>query len=134
MKTSQSMNLLKVSIKYGELEASMEGTFNEVWRLVNSFFKQIKSNLISDTKGAVITTKGKSVPEILIELRNNGFFDEPKNSRQCLTRLKELGKTEIKPNAIQMALKRLVETGELKRVSQGKGFAYIAPYVDFEGD
>ena len=51
-----------------------------------------------------------------------------------LTRLKEFGKTEIKPNAIQMALKRLVETGELKRVSQGKGFAYIAPYVDFEGD
>ena len=48
-----------------------------------AFFKQIKVNLISDTKGAVITTKGKSVPEILIELRNNGFFDEPKNSRQC---------------------------------------------------
>lgn len=134
MKTSQSTNLLGVTIKYGELEANMEGTFDEVWRLVNSFFKQIKANFISDTKGAVITTKGKSVPEILIELRNNGFFDNPKSSGQCLAKLKELGKTEIKLSAVQMALKRLVETGELKRASQSKGFAYIAPYVDFEGD
>ena len=34
--TLQSANLLRVSIKYGELEANIEGTFNEVWRLVNS--------------------------------------------------------------------------------------------------
>jgi len=68
--TLQSANLLRVSIKYGELEAEIEGTFDEVWRLANSFFKQIKANLISDAKSAVITTKGKSVPEILVELRN----------------------------------------------------------------
>jgi len=51
-----------------------------------------------------------------------------------LKKLKELGKTEIKSNIVQMALNRLVELRELKRVSQGRSFAYIAPYVDFQGD
>jgi len=83
MKTSYPTKLLKVSIKYGDLEANLEGTFDEVWKLTNNFFKQIKRNLISNVKSVIIVTKGKSVPEILIELRNNGFFDEPKDSKQC---------------------------------------------------
>lgn len=90
-------------------------------------------NLVSDPKSVVITTTGKNVPEILVELRNNGFFDEPKSSKQCFNKLKELGKTDITPNAVSMALKGLVKKGELKRVLQGKSFAYIAPYIDLEG-
>lgn len=130
---SMTTNSLKVAIKYGDLEAKIEGTFDEVWRFTNSFFKQIKVNLVSGSKSAVITTEGKSVPEILVELRINGFFDEPKSSKQCFNKLKELGKTDITPNAVSMALKGLVKRGELKRVLQGKSFAYIAPYIDFEG-
>jgi len=102
---SRSMDILRVSIKYGELEAEIEGTFDEVWMFVNNFFKQIKVNLVRGSKNAVITTEGKSVPEILVELRNNGFFDEPKSSRQCFNKLKKLGKTDITPNAVSMSLK-----------------------------
>jgi len=127
-------DILKVVIKYGDLEAEIEGTFDEVWKFTNSFFKQIKVNLVSGSRSAVITTEGKSVPEILVELRNTGFFDEPKNSKQCFNKLKELGKTDITPNAVSMALKGLVKRGELKRISQGRSFAYVAPYIDFEGD
>lgn len=108
---SQPMNTLKVSIKYDELEAKIEGTFDEVWKFTNSFFKQIKANLVSGSGSVVITTEGKSVPEILVELRNNGFFDEPKSSKQCFNKLRELGKTDMTPNAVSMALKSLVKKG-----------------------
>ena len=130
----QPLDLLKVHLKYGELEADVEGSFDDVWKTINNFLREIKANLVSESKSVVITTAGKTVPEILIELRNVGFFDEPKSSKQCLNKLKELGKTDITPNAISMALKKLVERGELKRVSQGKSFLYIAPYVDFRGE
>ena len=118
-------NTLKVSTKYGKLEAEIEGTFDEVWKFTNSFFKQIKVSLVSNAKSVIIVTKGEGIPEILIEL-NNGFFDEPRDSMQCLKKLKKLGKTEIKRSAVQMALKRLVELGKLKRVTQGRSFAYSA--------
>ena len=120
---------LKISIRYGDLEAEIEGSFDEVWKYTNDFFKQIRISLDSSSKGAIISTKGKSVPEILIELRNTGFFDEPKASNQCFNKLKELGKTDITPNAVSMALKNLVKEGELKRTREGGKFLYIAPYV-----
>jgi len=120
---------LKISIRYGDLEAEIEGSFDEVWKYTNDFFKQIRISLDSSSKGAIISTKGKSVPEILIELRNTGFFDEPKASNQCFNKLKEHGKTDITPNAVSMALKNLVKEGELKRTREGGKFLYIAPYV-----
>lgn len=125
---------LKVHVEYGELKADIEGDFDDVWKTINNFFKEVKAHLVSQTKGAIITTKGKSVPDVLLELRNVGFFDEPKSSKECLNKLKELGKTDITPNAVSMALKKLVERGELKRVSQGRSFVYVAPYIDFRGD
>lgn len=132
--THDNDETLRVSIKYGELEAEIEGTFDKVWKFTNNFFKQIKMNLGFSSKSAVIPTEGRSVPEILVELRNSGFFDEPKSSKQCFNKLKGLGKTGITPNAASMALKNLVKKGELKRVIESKGFAYIAPYVELEGD
>jgi len=129
-----SGDILKLVIRYGDLEAEMEGTYDEVWKFMNDFLKQVKASLVSDSRSAAITTEGKSVSKILIELRNNGFFNEPKNSKQCFNKLKDLGKTDITPNAVSMALKSLVMRGELKRISQGKGFVYVAPYIGFEGD
>jgi len=47
--------------------------------------------------------------------------------------LKEIGKTGITPNAISMALKSLIEKGELIRredpEKQGK-FLYSSPYIE----
>jgi len=130
MRTSRITDkTLRISIKYGDLEAEIEGSFDEVWKYTNDFFKQVKISLDSSSKGAIISTKGKSVPEILIELRNTGFFDEPKASNQCFSKLKELGKTDITPNAVSMALKNLVKEGELKRTREGGKFLYIAPYI-----
>ncbi|MCX7998246.1 MAG: hypothetical protein N3A69_04745 [Leptospiraceae bacterium] len=134
MKSSQLNSLLQVNIKYGGLEANIEGDFDEVWKTINHFLKEIKVNLILQTKGAIIPIKRKNVPEVLMELRNVGFFDGLKNSKECIDKLKELGKTDVTPNAVSIALKNLVERGGLKRVSQGRIFAYMAPYINFQGE
>src|SRR5208337_1990196 len=131
MSNPESPLPLKVHIKYGDLETDLEGEYLEVWKISNDFLKGIKQNL--DTKNSIISIKGKSVPEILLELRNQNYFNNPKSSPDCFYKLKEIGKTGITPNAISMALKSLIEKGELIRredpEKQGK-FLYSSPYIE----
>lgn len=121
--------LLKINIKYGELESNIEGNYSEVWKFTNEFLKNVKLNFSNSSKNAIISTKGKSVSNILLDLRNTSFFDDPKSSKDCFKKLKEFGKTDITSNAISMALKDLVEKGELKRIQETGKFLYTAPYV-----
>jgi len=127
---------LKVSIQYKDLKAEVEGDFNEVWKTINSFLNKVRTILMqSDGTHVGIKRKGSksSITDILIELRNTGFFDKPRNSKECITKIKELGRTNITPNAVLMALKYLVEKGELKRkMIKSKSYVYFAPYVDDE--
>jgi len=113
MSNSESHPPLKINIKYGDLETNIEGEYLVVWKISNDFLKGIRQNL--DPKNSTISIKGKSVSGILIELRNQNYFDLPKSSPDCFNKLKELGKTGVTPNAISMALKSLVENGELIR-------------------
>jgi hypothetical protein len=122
-------NPLKVNIEYKELRLNLEGAYDDVWKSVNEFFKEIRNTLSPEISRA-ITVKGKNVPEILIELRNQGFFDEPRTVTQIYSRISELGKTEITPNAVSMSLKDLSAKGEFQRFKKGRGYVYIAPYVD----
>jgi hypothetical protein len=125
-------NSLKIFLKYGKLEASLEGNYSEVWKFSNDFLKSIRQNFDSKSTNAIISTKNKSVADILIDLRNSSFFDEPKSSPDCFKKFKELGKTGITPNAISMALQKLAQKAELKRYEDsnklGK-YVYIAPYI-----
>jgi hypothetical protein len=127
MANNDSLPLLKVYIKYKDLEASLEGDYSSVWKLSNDFLKGIRQNL--DPSKPIFTIKDKSVPDILVDLRNSGFFNIPKSSSECVNRLKELGKTDITPSAVSMALKFLVERGELTRQESSKKpgqFLYLA--------
>ena len=127
---------LKVLIQYRDLKAEVEGDFNEVWKTINSFLNKVRTILMQSDKTHIsVKRKGSksSITDILIELRNAGFFDKPRSSKDCITKIKELGKTNITPNAVQMALKHLVEKGELKRkMVKNKSYVYFAPYVDNE--
>jgi len=128
---------LKVLIQYGDLKAEFEGDFNEVWKTMNSFLNKVRTILMqSDRTHINVKRKGSkksSITDILIELRNTGFFDKPRSSKDCITKIKELGKTNITPNAVQMALKYLVEKGELNRkMVKNKSYVYFAPYIDDE--
>ncbi len=121
---------LKINIKYGDLETSLEGEYSDVWKISNDFLKSIRQNL--DTKKPILSIKDKSVSGIIIDLRNNNFFNTPKSSPDCFNKLKELGKTGMTPNAISMALKSLVEKGELIRREDSEKpgkFVYSAPYM-----
>jgi len=131
MSENNSKTNLKISLKYGDLEANLEGNYSDVWKFTNDFLKGIKQTLGSKEKNAIIISKGRSVPEIIIQLRNSCYFDESKTSQECYNRLKELGKTEISPDAVQMALQRLVQKGELARrenVDKPGTFVYMAHY------
>lgn len=121
---------LYVSIKYRELNVEIHGPYNDTWKSVNKIFKKIKFELETPSKNSIIVVKGKTVQEILIDLRNTSFFDTPRSSNQCFEKLKELGKTGLSTAAIQMALKRLVTEGELKRTGATNKYLYIAPYVE----
>lgn len=131
---NKDKEVLRVSLKYKDLEAEINGDFDNVWRYTNDFFREIKKSLFTGHRSSIIHTDGKTVPEILIALRDNGFFNGPKSSKKCYNKLKELGRTDITQNAVSMALKNLVKKGELKRMSEGRSFNYIAPYIDLEGD
>ena len=121
---------LKINIKYRDLEANLEGDYSEIWKLSNDFLKSIKQNL--DTKNPILTIKDKSVSDIIIDLRNSNYFNTPKSRTDCFNKFKDLGKTGITPNAISMALKTLVEKGELSRREDSEKpgkFVYTAPYI-----
>jgi len=123
---------LKIFIRYGELEANIEGSFLDVWKFSNEFLNKISQNIAPKSGNTSISLKNKTVPDSLIELRNCSYFDQPKNSYDCFKKFKELGKTDVKQKVIMVALKRLVEDGELKRQEdpQKPGqFLYIAPYI-----
>jgi len=123
---------LKIFLKYGELEAHYEGSYLEVWKFSNEFLNKISQNIAPNSKHNSISLKNKSVPESLIELRNCNYFNQLKNSHDCFKKFKELGKTNVKLKVIMVALKRLVEDGELKRQEdpQNPGqFLYLAPYI-----
>lgn len=131
MSENNSNPNLKVNMKYRDLEASLEGDYSEVWKLSNDFLKSIRQNL--DTKNPILTIKDKTVSDIIIDLRNSNYFNTPKSSPDCFNKFKDLGKTGITPNAISMALKSLVEKGELCRREDSEKpgkFVYTAPYIN----
>lgn len=121
---------LYVSIRYRELNVEIHGPYNDTWKSVNEVFKKIKLELDTPSTTSIIVAKGKTVQEILINLRNTSFFDTPRSSNQCFEKLKELGKTGLSTTAIKMALKRLVTEGELKRIGATNKYLYLAPYVE----
>jgi len=132
MKNENSNQPLKIFLKYGELESKFEGSYSEVWKFSNEFLNKISQSIALKSGNTSISLKNKTVPDSLIELRNRSYFDQPKNSYDCFKKFKELGKTDVQLKVIMMALKRLVEDGELKRQEdpQKSGqFLYIAPYI-----
>lgn len=124
---------LYVSIKYRESNVEIHDPYNDTWKSVNEIFKKIKIELDSPSKNSIIAVKSKTVQEILMDLRNTGFFDTPRPSSQCFEKLKELGKTGLSNVAVQMALKRLIEERELKRTGTTSKYLYIVPYVESTG-
>jgi len=121
-------NILRVEIEYKDAKVKVEGEYDDVWKSINEFFKKIKETFFPAS--AIISVKGKSVPEILVSLRDNGFFNEPKTSKKAYNEIKMLGKTDITPNAVSMALKDLLSRGELRRFKLKNAYVYLAPYID----
>lgn len=124
---------IEVKIRYKDLHLETSGNYDAVWRSVNEFFRKIRRELSPQAR-RVITVKDKDTSEVIVALRNNGFFDEPRVSGEVYTRFTELGKTDITPNAVQVQLKALSEEGQLVRREkaffgmEGQGFAYLSPW------
>lgn len=125
--TTKNENL-KIHLEYRDLRAYIEGSFETVWKSINEFLMKVAQTFTP--KKAVVSTKGKDTPEIILTLRNRGFLNQKRLVREVYKKLKELGKTDITIDAIRMALKSLVEKGELKRSKKGNKFEYYAPYIE----
>ena len=123
---------LAVRIQYHDLKINVEGTYENVWKAVNDFFKKIIETFPSES--SILSIKGKDVPEILLQLRNQNYFDTPRTSMETYIKLKELGKTNRTQKAISMALKKLTTEGDLKRFKKNRAYLYCAPYVDTNHD
>jgi len=121
-------DILRVEIEYKDAKVKIEGQYNDVWKSVNEFFKKIKETFAPSS--SIVSVKGKNVPEILISLRDNGFFNEPKSCNKVYDEIKNLGKTDITSNAVSMALKDLSSLGEFRRFKLKKIYVYLAPYID----
>ncbi|MFP4116260.1 MAG: hypothetical protein ACLFTQ_03615 [Candidatus Aenigmatarchaeota archaeon] len=128
---------LEVNIKYKDLDAELSGDYSTVRKGMNELFRKIRQELRSKG-GEQVSVKGNTLKEIIISLRDNGFFDSPRDSKSVNERINELGKTDQTKNAISMQLKRISEEGELVRKSKkffkesGRGYSYVAPWYDLE--
>lgn len=118
---------LIVRIQYQDLIIDLKGDYENVWKAVNDFFKKIKETIIGES--SAISVKGKDIPEILLQLRNQNYFDIPRTAKDTYTKLKELGKTDCTQNAVSMALKKHTMEGTLKRVKKDQKYVYCAPYI-----
>jgi|SRR2546426_3288802 len=116
-----------VVITFGDLRLEATGSADVLRRAVAEFFFRLGAS--KKRGGTSVTVGQKSVREILLELRDDGFFDEPKDSSACYQRLRELGKTEVTKNAVAMALKALVEEASLERKAAGKTYLYASAGV-----
>jgi hypothetical protein len=116
-----------VVITFGDFKLEATGSADVLRRTVVEFF--LRLNASKKGRGLLITVGQKSVREILLDLRDNGFFDEPRDTMSCYLRLRELGKTGVTRNAVAMALKALVEEASLVRRGSGKTYVYISAEV-----
>jgi hypothetical protein len=117
----------RVSISVGDLTMEASGSVDVLRRTVAEFFARLAA--MKRGGEASVIVGDRSVREILLDLRDSGFFDEPRDSVSAYRRLREMGKTDITRNAVSMALKSLVEEGSLSRRAAGKTYAYVSPSV-----
>ncbi|KXA99587.1 hypothetical protein AKJ43_02685 [candidate division MSBL1 archaeon SCGC-AAA261D19] len=128
---------LEIKIKYGDLQAEVKGEYSSVWKYTNEFFKKVRKEFKPEGE-STFSVEGKTLPEVITDLRDNGFFDKPRNSRATHRRVKELGKTGHTKSAVAMQLKNLSGKGELVRKSMeffgldGQGYAYVSPWYDLD--
>ena len=121
-------SIIHMKIKFNELESEFQGDYDSVWRLTNKFLLEVSRQFRVEKQ--ITTIKGKNVPDIILKLRDQGYFDSPKSSKDTIEKMSELGKTNITDNAIRMALKDLTERGSIKREKKGKEFQYNSPWVE----
>ncbi len=128
MSKSKKVDEIYVKIKFKDLETEFSGEFDNIWKLLNKYLNEVKKQFTTQTH--ILSVKGKSIPEILINLRNQGFFDQGRTSSEIFRKMEAHGKTNITKNAISMALKKLTEDGELIRKKEGNKFLYFSSYVN----
>ena len=124
------MRQLTAHIECGEFKGTFVGEYNEVWRSLNELLGRIAKSGIINSSDHSRPVGALSVGDILVEMRNTGFFNTARSSNDAFIRVRELGRTNMTRNAVSMALKSLVGKGELTRQSKGKSYVYLSPFAE----
>lgn len=127
-KSKEAIPELVVHIQYQDLAINVKGTYENVWKAVNDFFKKIVVTFPSES--SIVSIKGKDIPKILLQIRNHNYFNIPRTTKETYIKLQELGKTDCTYNVVSMALKRFTMDGELKRFRKNQKYVYCAPYTN----
>jgi len=87
------MSRVKISTKTGAV-ILIEGTEAEVSRIVSllqELLKERKKNESGNKKKQEIREKRSTAPELILELREEGYFNKPKSLREIMDALQEKG-------------------------------------------
>ena len=98
-------------------------------KILKDHEKRIKAleSAISKHKKLNITKSRKSLPTYILELRDNGFFSQPKTAEETHKKLQ--GKYHCELNRVEVALIRIANKKQLRKASKiisGKKYkAYV---------
>lgn len=121
---------LYAHLKVGGAEAEFRGSYDEVWRSINSFLTKAKSPASSvEDKTADYVPREGSLGEKIMLLRSQGWFDAPKTVKETHQRIKESMAFNSDFPTISKELIRMVRRGVLKRQLTEGGYVYVAPWA-----
>ncbi len=128
---------IKISLEWKELKGQIEGTLKDVRMFMLEFLGNL--SLIEKSMGKSqisnkITVKEGSLTAILLELRNEGFFDNSRTTGEIKDILKERFTINVSSKNLSVYLRRLVRKKILNRkfISKNKA-VWFAPWVLEDG-
>ena len=73
-----------------------------------------------------VTTRSNSISDFIIQLRNEGFFDNPKSLSEIKEAFRENGR-KWNHGSVSSILSRLYASGQLNRNGNRKTYKYVKP-------
>lgn len=121
----EKVKSLKAILELKDAKVTFEGNYDEVWRSIEEYLQRPNPSFDGGVAKGFKSGK-KSVAGMILELKDEGFFNQGRTPHETYLRIRERGRTNITSNAVSMALKRLVEISRMKRQSKGAGYVYFS--------
>lgn len=106
---------------------NLVSTLEEIQKLVDRALKQVGENTGVATVHTKKTSVSGSLPDLILGLRANGFFKQPKTAKEVHAELESNYPCE--PDRVNVALLRLLKRKQLRKVNKLVGDKKTIAYV-----